>query len=104
MPFSVQQQLDGDLLRAQRPHAVARRDERNVLTLLRLDDGKPLAADELRVELTPKGGDWILVTDAWFFREGEAQRWSGARFGEFRIDGSGRALLVSLRGPDLQPL
>jgi uncharacterized membrane-anchored protein len=104
MPFSVQQQLDGDPLRAQRPHAVARRDGRNVLTLLRLDDGKPLAADELRVELTPKGGDWILVTDAWFFREGEAQRWSGARFGEFRVDGNGRALLVGLRGPELQPL
>jgi len=98
------QRLDGDLLRAQRPHAVARRDERQVLTLLRLDDGTPLAADELRIELTPKDGRWIVVTDAWFFREGEAQRWSGARFGEFRVDDSGRALLVGLRGPDLQPL
>ncbi|WP_082542189.1 MULTISPECIES: GDYXXLXY domain-containing protein [unclassified Rhizobacter] len=104
MPPRVAQQLDGDQLRAQRPHAVARRDERNVLTLLRLDDGSALAADELRIELTPKGGDWILVTDAWFFREGEAQRWSGARYGEFRIDDNGRALLVGLRGPDLQPL
>jgi uncharacterized membrane-anchored protein len=104
LPASLEQQIDRELLRTQRPHAVARRDERGVLTLLRLDDGTPLAADERRIELTPKGGRWILVTDAWFFREGEAQRWSGARFGEFRIDDSGRALMVGLRGADLQPL
>lgn len=104
LPAALEQGLDDDLLRAQRPHAVARRDGRGVLVLLRLDNGTPLAADELRIELTPKDGRWILVTDAWFFREGEAQRWSGARFGEFRVDDSGRALLVGLRGPDLQPL
>jgi len=104
MPSELQRHFDGELLRAQRPHAVARRDARGVLTLLRLDDGAPLAADELRIELTPKNSFWILVTDAWFFREGEAQRWSGARFGEFRVDENGRALLVNLRGPDLQPL
>lgn len=104
LPADVQRRLDDDLLSSARPHAVAKRDERNVLTLLRLDDGTPLAADELRLELTPKDGRWILVTDAWFFPEGEAQRWSGARFGEFRVDDSGRALLVNLRGPELQPL
>lgn len=104
LPAALEQGLDDDLLRAQRPHAVARRDERGVLALLRLDDGTPLAADELRIELTPKDGRWILVTDAWFFPEGEAQRWSEARFGEFRVDGSGRALLVGLRGPELKPL
>jgi uncharacterized membrane-anchored protein len=104
LPAALEQGLDDDLLRAQRPHAVARRDERGVLALVRLDDGTPLAADELRIELTPKDGRWILVTDAWFFPEGEAQRWSGARFGEFRVDGGGRALLVGLRGPELKPL
>jgi hypothetical protein len=63
-----------------------RRDVRGRGHAVRLDDGKPLAADELRIELTPKDGRWILVTDAWFFAEGEAQRWAAARFGEFRVD------------------
>lgn len=97
---------DGDigLSRAQRPSVVVRLDTRGVATAVRLDDGKPLAADEVRIELTPKDGRWILVTDAWFFAEGEAQRWAAARFGEFRVDAHGRALLVSLRGAELKAL
>lgn len=46
----------------------------------------------------------MLVTDAFYFKEGEAQRWEAARFGEFRIDPSGRALLVNLRGENLSEL
>ncbi len=89
---------------SQRPQVVARRDARGVASLLRLDAGDPLAADELRVELTPRGGRWTLVTDAWFFKEGQAQRWAKARYGEFRVDGNGRALLVGLRGAGLEAL
>lgn len=92
------------LLRAQRPQVVLRRDARGVATAVRLDRGGALAADELRVELTPRQGRWVLVTDAWFFTEGEAQRWAAARFGEFRVSTHGQALLVGLRGAELQPL
>lgn len=94
----------GGLLRAQRPSLVVRLDERGVATPLRIDDGTPPAAGELRIELTPKSGRWILVSDAWFFAEGEAERWARAKYGEFRVDAQGRALLVGLRGPALEPL
>jgi uncharacterized membrane-anchored protein len=87
-----------------RPHVVAVVDARGVATLLRLDDGRPLEAGQLRIELTPKNGGWILVTDAWHFTEGEAPRWNLARYGEFRVDPTGRALLVGLRGSQLEPL
>ena len=83
---------------------MARRDARGVATLLRIDDGTPLAADEMRIELSPKDGRWILVSDAWFFREGEAERWARAKYGEFRVDAGGRALLVGLRGAGLEAL
>jgi uncharacterized membrane-anchored protein len=56
------------------------------------------------MELTPKEGRWVLVTDAWFFKEGEAQRWEKARFGEFRVLPDGRALLVGMRDENLVPL
>ncbi len=92
------------LLRRDRPQAVAQVDERGVARLTRLDHGEPLKPGELRLELTPKDGRWILVSDAWFFAEGEAQRWSRARYGEFRVGADGRALLVDLRGPALEPL
>ena len=79
-------------------------DERRVATALRPDAGTPLGPGELRIELTPKGGRWILVSDAWFFAEGEGERWARAKYGEFRVDNSGRALLVGLRGAALEPL
>ncbi len=92
------------LLRRERPHVVAVRDERGVARLLRIADGQPLAVGEMHIELTPKDGHWILVSDAWFFAEGQAQRWEKARYGEFRVDADGRALLVGLRGAALEAL
>ena len=91
-------------VRARRPHVVAKTDARGVAQLLRMHDGKPLAQGEFLIELTPKDGQWTLVTDAWFFAEGEAQRWERARYGEFRILPDGRALLVDLRGAQLERL
>ena len=90
---------------AQRPQLVLARDARGVASFRRLHQtGDSLAADELRIELSPKDGGWILVSDAWFFKEGEASRWEAARYAEFRVDAGGRALLVGLRGADLRPL
>ena len=66
--------------------------------------GEPLAPGERLITLTPKNGRWTLVTDAWFFKEGEAPRWAAARFGEFRVTADGQALLVGLRGEGLRPL
>jgi uncharacterized membrane-anchored protein len=79
-------QLDG-VVTGTRPRVVARRDARGIASLVRLDDGTPLLADEVAIELTPKNGRWTLVTDAWFFREGDAARWAKAKYGEFRVDG-----------------
>lgn len=89
---------------SERPRVVAKRDARGIATLIRMDDGSPLAQDEFRIELTPKHGRWMLVSDAWFFKEGEAGRWEKARYGEFRVGANGRALLVGLRGADLESL
>lgn len=103
--FSVPVPAEGfRTLGSERPQVVMRRDARGVATSVRIDDGTALAADELRIELTPRNGRWVLVTDAWFFAEGEAKRWSPARFGEFRVDSSGQALLVGLRDANLLPL
>ncbi|MFT7776672.1 GDYXXLXY domain-containing protein [Roseateles sp.] len=103
LPGEVPAQAGG-LLAVRRPHVVASLDERRIARLLRLHDGSPLAPGELLIELTPKGGRWTVVTDAWFFQEGEARRWSAARFGEFRVKPDGQALLVGLRNEALGKL
>jgi uncharacterized membrane-anchored protein len=90
---------------ALRPWAVARRDARGVATVLRIaEPGSALADGEFPIELTLKHGDWILVTDAWYFKEGDAERWAQARFGEFRVAADGRALLVGMADAELRPL
>jgi uncharacterized membrane-anchored protein len=50
--------------------------------------------------LTRGSRGWTLVTNAWFFKEGTAKKWEGARFGEFRVVPDGRALLVGLADKD----
>lgn len=79
-------------------------DARGVASALRQHHGERLQNDELIMRMTRKHGGWMLVTDAFHFKEGQAQRWAGARFGEFRVQSSGRALLVGLRGAALEPL
>ncbi len=88
-----------------RTYAVTQRDARGVAKLLRVVTADaPLASGEMRIELTPKGGRWILVSDAWFFREGDGQRWEKARYGEFRLAPDGKALLVGLADVNLQAI
>lgn len=103
LPAGLESQLG--LLTRGHPQVVAHRDAHGVATLLSLHHpGEPLAEDEMLIELTPKGGRWTLVTDAWFFREGDAARWQAARFGEFRVTPNGRALLVGLADAELRPI
>ena len=107
LAFRVPPDIDarlGTLLTLERPLLVARADARGVATPLRLDAGHALAADELRIELTPKAGRWIIVSDAWFFREGDGARWQAARYGEFRVAADGRALLVGMADAQLRPI
>ncbi|PWF48739.1 GDYXXLXY domain-containing protein, partial [Massilia glaciei] len=103
LPVEVQAE-ERFMRRKGRPHVVAKVDARGVATVSRVDDGSPLASDEIRIELTSTRQGWTLVTDAWYFKEGEAERWSRAKYGEFRVASNGRALLVGMRGPALEPL
>jgi uncharacterized membrane-anchored protein len=64
--------------------------------------GDPAA---LRFRYRRRGGHVWLGTNAFFFEEGEAGRYSAARFGEFRLDReTGEAVLVGLADEALQPL
>lgn len=92
-------------LRGTRPHMVVQLDTRGVASPKRLHRAdQPLATDEMLVQLTPKNGAWVVVTDAWFFQEGQAQRWQAARFGEFRVLPDGRALLVGMADEALRAI
>ena len=98
-------QTDAPMLWGARPRVAVKVDVLGVAQQPRLlAPGEAARSDELVLTLTPKDGGWTFVSDAWFFKEGEAKRWQGARYGEFRVDEDGRALLVGLAGERLEAL
>jgi uncharacterized membrane-anchored protein len=105
----LRRQLD-DVDRLERPVVRATLDERGVAGLDRLvaanesADAPGTTANTLRLQLTPKNGRWVLVSDAWFFKEGDGERWQAARYGEFRVMPDGRALLVGMADAQLKPI
>lgn len=88
-------------------HVVFQRAANGLATArrLELDDRRPpLASDERRMPLSRKSGRTVLVTDAWYFKEGTGERWAQAAYGEFRLRADGRALLVGLADENMQPI
>ena len=92
-------------LRGGRLYAIGKLDDQGVVEWLRTGPAsEPLAPGEQRFALTARDGRWTLVTDAWYFREGDGQRWEQARYGEFRVEPDGRALLVGMADGQLRPI
>lgn len=82
--------------------AVAKRADNGVAIVTHWHDGvSRLRSNEVLIEVVRRGDRNVLVTDAWYFEEGDADRWSSAKYGEFRIDGEGKAILVGLRNQAL---
>jgi uncharacterized membrane-anchored protein len=79
-------------------------DGRGVAKFARFDDGQPLAPAEQRLRYRIRDSRAKFATNAYFFQEGTAGRYTGARYGEFRVAPDGEALLTGLRGKDLEPL
>jgi uncharacterized membrane-anchored protein len=75
-------------------------DDKGVARLA--EDPRP---DSLRIRYRIRHGQVWLGTNAYFFEEGTANRYAGARYGEFRVDrDTGEAILVGMVGPDFKPL
>jgi uncharacterized membrane-anchored protein len=86
-------------------HIVVTAGADNVATFVRRHDaGTPLAAGEHLLVYRRRGGRIKLGTDAFFFQEGHAARYEGAKYGELRVDASGESVLIGLRDAERRPL
>ena len=82
---------------------VAKLDAQGIATLQRrYRSGEALAANEVVIPLKYMKGDWVVVTNAYFFPEGQGRVFSNARYGEFRALGKGKVLLAGLADDKLQ--
>ena len=74
-------------------------DERGVGKVLRIQPGtQPRADGEVPLRYRVRDNNVRIVTNAYFFPEGQAKRYEVARFGELRVGENGEALLVRMLG------
>ena len=65
-------------------------------SFVRLDDGSPLQADEFLLAYRLRGYEVLSAAPAFYFQEGTAQQYTGAKFGVFKLAPDGKTLLVGL--------
>ncbi|WP_376764222.1 GDYXXLXY domain-containing protein [Archangium violaceum] len=84
---------------------VLRLDENGVGRFVRHDTpGTPLAPGELLLRYKVRQHRVRLGAESFFFQEGHADRYEGAKYGELRVTRDGSSVLVGLRDTDRQPL
>lgn len=65
-------------------------------SFVRLDDGSPLQADEFLLAYKLRGYEVLTAAPAFYFQEGTAHQYAGAKFGVFKLAPDGKTLLVGL--------
>ena len=65
-------------------------------SFVRLDDGSPLQADEFLLAYRLRGYEVTSAAPAFYFQEGTAHQYAGAKFGIFKLAADGKTLLVGL--------
>lgn len=89
---------------ARNGYVVVSLDSRQVGTFKRLDDGKPLAPNELRLHYRVRDGVVKFATNAFFFQEGRRKDYQDAHYGRFRVNAKGDVLLTGLYDKQLHRL
>ncbi len=109
--MSLRYRLADELLQVLEPQAsadgeaVVRLDEHGVARLVRLHGhGETMKPDERLLFFRKRGDSLRLAGDAYFFQEGQAERFRDARYGALRVADDGTAILVGLRDGNFQRL
>lgn len=65
-------------------------------TFVRLHDGSPLQTNEFLFAYRLRGYEVTSAASAFYFQEGTAHQYAGAKFGVFKLAADGKTLLVGL--------
>ena len=86
-------------------HVRAAVDAQGIATVQALvSDRKQAGEGEVILPLKRLKGQWVLVTDAYFFPEGQGTHFERGKYGDFRVLPDGRALLVGLADAEGKPI
>jgi uncharacterized membrane-anchored protein len=76
---------------------VVRLDGRGVAQFVRRHDSERLAPGERLLQYRVRGNRFRIGSDAFFFEQHTASRYTEARYGELRVADDGESVLVGLR-------
>ena len=85
-------------------YVVVRLDAQRIAHFQRLDGGTSLRDDERRLRYRLRNGQIRFATDAFFFQEGQAERYEPASYGQMRVNDKGEPLLAALYDDGLNRL
>jgi uncharacterized membrane-anchored protein len=78
-------------------HALLAVDDKGVAQFVRLaEKNDVIAPSQQKLEFRMRSGGVRIVTNAYFFEEGTGEAFEAARFGEFRVNENGTALLIGM--------
>jgi uncharacterized membrane-anchored protein len=84
-------------------HIVVSLDVNRVAKFVRGHGGEDLGEGEYLLFYRNRG-ELRLGAESFMFQEGDADLYSRAKYGELKVDDSGKSVLVGLRGEDFRPL
>ncbi len=83
---------------------IVRLDAQGIGKFEALYNAQPLAADQILMHYRVRNNTVKFASNAFFFQEGHSQDYTGARYGQFRVNDSGDILLASLYDENLNIL
>lgn len=103
--YAIARQLGSEIDGPRDGHIVVALDRDSVAQFVRVyQAGRPLGPGERLLQYRRRHGRLRIGTDAFYFQEGQADHYVGARYGELRVDPSGGSVLVGLRDRDRRAL
>ena len=94
----------GRIKKAKDGYLIAELNDKNIATFKRLADDTALANNEILLRYRIRNEQVKFATNAYFFEEGQAERYQNAKYGEFRVSKDGELLLTQLRDINLAVL
>jgi uncharacterized membrane-anchored protein len=101
--YAIARDIPKGPLQRDRGQIVVTLDANNVARCVRIHGGEELSEGEYLLFYRYRGA-LRLGAESFMFQEGDARLYSEAKYGELKVDASGRSVLVGLRGKDFKPL
>ncbi|PCJ57082.1 MAG: hypothetical protein COA79_17280 [Planctomycetota bacterium] len=101
--YEMAQKINNKKLSANNGFIVVSLDEKKVAKFIRLHKDEALQPNEHLLSYKNRGGI-KLGAESFFFQEGDAKIYGQAKYGELKVDKSGKSVLVGLRDVKFIPL